>query len=160
MFVIKVVLIVSLLLVFYQDIKERLVYWFLFPIIAVCSGTLLYNTMYPEAFKTTLIINLGFVSFLIFVVFSYSRLKLKTSMTETFGLGDVLLFFALAFTFSSVSFIILFVFGLVFALILHLLVKRRTTVHKTVPLAGYLSLFFAIGYIAHWVGILTSVYSI
>lgn len=150
----------SLLLVFYQDIKERLVYWFLFPIIAVCSGILLYNNMFLELFKTTVIINLIFVSLLIFVVYAYSKLKLKTSISKTFGLGDALLFFALAFTFSSVTFLVLFVFGLFFSLVLHLFMKGKSKENKTVPLAGYLSLFFAVSYIAHWLGILKSVYTI
>lgn len=149
----------ALLLVFYQDTKERLVYWFLFPIIAICSGILLYKSMFFELFKTTVMINLAFVSFLILVIYSYSKLKLKTSIAQTFGLGDALLFFALAFTFSSVSFLVLFVFGLVFSLVLHLFLKNRSE-HKNVPLAGYLSLFFSIAYVAHWLGILKSVYTI
>ena len=115
--------------------------------------------MFFELFKTTLIINLVFVLFLILVILIYSKYKLKTTMSQAFGLGDMLLFFALAFTFSSVSFLVLFVFGLVFSLILHLFLKSKSK-HKTVPLAGYLSLFFAITYLAHWLGILKSVYTI
>lgn len=149
----------SLLWVFYQDIKERQVYWFLFPVIALCSVILLYNNVFFELFKTTLIINLVFVLFLILVIFIYSKYKLKTTISKTFGLGDMLLFFALAFTFSSVSFLVLFVFGLVFSLILHLLIKNKSE-YKTIPLAGYLSLFFALTYGAHWLGILKSVYTI
>ena len=159
MAVVKIILIMCLLMVFYQDMKERMVYWFLFPIIAICSGILLYNNMLTEVFKTTVMINLVFVVFLITVVFAYSKLKLKTSITQTFGLGDMLLFFALAFTFSSVSFLILFVFGLIFSLVLHLFLKNKSS-HQNVPLAGYLSLFFAIVYISHWTGILKSVYTI
>lgn len=149
----------SLLWVFYQDIKDRQVYWFFFPLIALCSGILLYNNMFFELFKTTLIINLVFVLFLILVILIYSKYKLKTTMSQAFGLGDMLLFFALTFTFSSVSFLVLFVFGLVFSLVLHLFAKSKS-IHKTVPLAGYLSLFFAITYLAHWLGILKSVYTI
>ncbi len=149
----------GLLMVFYQDIKERLVYWFLFPIIALCSGILLYKNMFQELFITTLAINIAFVLFLLLVVFGYSKFKLKTSMKQTFGLGDALLFFALAFTFASVSFLILFVFGLLFSLVLHLFLKNRSNL-KTVPLAGYLCFFFAIAYITHWLGILKSVYTI
>jgi hypothetical protein len=144
-------------MVFYQDIKERLVYWFLFPIIAICSGVLFYNNVIPELFKTSLIINVCFVIFLIFIVFAYSKLKLRTSISETFGLGDGLLFIALAFTFSSISFLVVFVFGLIFSLIMHLFLKNRSE-HKNVPLAGYLSMFFAITYMANWFGVIKSVY--
>lgn len=146
-------------MVFLQDIKERLVYWFLFPIIAMCSGVLLYQNTFWELFYTTIFINLAFVSILIGVVFLYSKLKLKTALSNTFGLGDGLLFLALVFSFSSVTFLILFVFGLVFSLVLHLFLKRNKK-QETVPLAGYLSLFFVIAYISHWAGVLKSVYTI
>lgn len=146
-------------MVLYQDIKERQVYWFLFPIVALCSGILLYQNTFFQFFYTTIIINLVFVGLLIGVIYLYSKLKLKTSLSNTFGLGDGLLFLALAFSFSSVSFLILFVFGLVFSFVLHLFLKQRTK-QETVPLAGYLSLFFAIAYISHWTSILKSVYTI
>jgi hypothetical protein len=64
---------------------------------------------------------------------------------------------ALAFTFSSVSFLIVFVFGLIFSLVMHLSLKNRSE-HKNVPLAGYLSMFFAITYMANWFGVIKSVY--
>lgn len=146
-------------MVLLQDIKERKVYWFLFPIIALCSSVLLYQNTFWELFYATILINLAFVCVLIGVVFLYSKLKLKTALSSTFGLGDGLLFLALIFSFSSVSFFILFVFGLVFSLVLHLFLKRKTK-QETVPLAGYLSLFFVIAYVSHWVGILNAVYTI
>jgi len=149
----------SLLWVFYQDIKERQVFWFLFPVIAFCSGSLLHTNLFFELFKTTLIINLAFVLFLILVILIYSKYKLKTPISKTFGMGDMLLFLALTFTFSSVSFLVLFVFGLIFSLILHVLIKSKSE-YKTVPLAGYLSLFFALTYVTYWLGILKLVYTI
>ncbi len=146
-------------MVLIQDIKERQVYWFLFPMIGLLSGVLLYQNLFPDLFYKTVLLNLAFVGILIAVVFLYSKLRLKTSVLNTFGLGDGLLFLALAFSFSSISFIILFVFGLVFSLVLHLVLKRKSK-QTTVPLAGYLSLFFAITYLSHWVDILKSVYLI
>lgn len=74
-------------------------------------------------------------------------------------MGDALLFFALAFSFSSVSYLILFVFGLLFSLTLHLLFKHKNT-HNSVPLAGYLSLFFFLAYLGHWIGFLPYLYTI
>jgi hypothetical protein len=146
-------------MVLFQDIKERQVYWFLFPIIGLCAGILLYQNMFLQLFYTTVLMNLAFILVLIGVVYLYSKLKLKTSISETFGLGDGLLFLALVFSFSSISFIILFVFGLIFSLLLHMVLKKRSK-HQTVPLAGYLSLFFSIAYLSHWAGILESVYTI
>jgi len=146
-------------MVFIQDKKDREVYWFLFPIIALTSGILLYNNLLPELFYITLIINICFVLILLAVVFFYSKFKLKTTMGSTFGLGDTLLFFALAFTFSSVSFLVLFVFGLLFSLLVHIIFKKNSK-YKTVPLAGYLSLFFIIVYLSYWLGITPNIYTI
>jgi hypothetical protein len=153
MHIIKVVLLLALIMVFLQDLKERQVYWFLFPLIAICSGIILYRQMFSELFLITLIINIAFVLILLSSVVLYSNLKMKQSITKTFGLGDGLLFLALAFTFPSVTFLILFVFGLIFSLIIHLFSKNQAK-STTVPLAGYLSLFFAIAYLGNWVGLL------
>lgn len=157
MLFIQIILIVIFLLIFYQDIKDRQVYWFLFPIVAILTGILSYMNIYQDFYLISIGINMTFVAFLISIVFLYSKYKLKTEMGNTFGLGDLLLFIALAFTFASVSFIILFVFGLIFSLILHLLLKNKSKL-KSVPLAGYMSLFFSVAYISHWLGFLTTVY--
>ncbi|WP_218841523.1 hypothetical protein [Winogradskyella undariae] len=159
MVIIKIILIVALIMVFIQDRKDREVYWFLFPIIAFASGVLLYNRMQPELFFITSIINMLFIIILFTVVFLYSKFKLRTSITNTFGLGDGLLFMALAFTFSSVSFMILFVFGLIFSLLIHVIFKKKSK-YKTVPLAGYLSLFFMIIYLSYWLDITPNIYTI
>lgn len=156
---IKIVLIASFTLVFYQDLKERKVFWFLFPIIAVSSAFLMYSNMFETLFLTTIILNVSLIILLLLTVFIYAKLKLKTALSKTFGLGDGLLFFALAFTFSSISFFILFVFGLIFSLLLHLFFKSSSK-FETVPLAGYLSFFFALSYLASWSGILTNLYTV
>lgn len=157
MLALRVLLLLALIIVFLQDIKERQVYWFLFPIIAICSGILLYMQMFLELFYTTLIINIAFVLVLLSIVVLYSNLKMKQSITKTFGLGDGLLFLALAFTFPSITFLILFVFGLLFSLVIHLF-SNKLSKFPTVPLAGYLSLFFAIIYLGHWIGFLNFLY--
>ena len=143
--------------VFWQDVKSRQVFWFWFPIIAICCGVLLYQNISLELLFTTLVINLLFVSMLLLVVLGYSKFKLKTHIKHTFGLGDAILFIALTFSFTSVSFIVLFVFGLLCALVLHLALKHKSK-HHTVPLAGYLSLFFGLAYLSHWLGFLSMIY--
>ncbi len=157
MLFIKIILISIFILILYQDIKDRKVFWFLFPMVAILSGILSFKNIYEDYFLITISTNMIFVAFLIAFVFMYSKYKLKAQLSETFGLGDLLLFIALAFTFASVSFIVLFVFGLVFSLLLYLLLKNRSK-HKTVPLAGYMSLFFAIAYTSHWIGYLPTLY--
>lgn len=159
MIMVKILLVLSLFMVFLQDFKERQVYWFLFPIIGILSGLLFYRSTLPELFYASIIVNTVFVSLLIFILFIYSKFKLKTRFFSAIGLGDLFLFLVLSVSFSSVSFVVIFTGALIFSLILHLLL---TKVNKTitVPLAGYISLFFLISYVCHWAGFINAVYTI
>jgi hypothetical protein len=69
MAIIKMALITALIMVFIQDGKDREVYGFLFPIIGLSSGILLYTNMMSQLFYLTLVINLLFVVILLAVVF-------------------------------------------------------------------------------------------
>lgn len=155
---IKIILILCLGVILYQDIKERQVYWFLFPISALCFGALFYFNTLQELFYMSILINLIFVGLLLLIVYVYTKIKLKTTFNNVFGLGDMLLFFGLSLSFSSVSFIVIFISALIFSLVLHFLVKRQSM--TTVPLAGYMSLFFGLTYVAYWFGFINSLYSI
>lgn len=147
MWFVKSLLVVTFVIIFIQDYKSRLVYWFLYPLIGVFSFLIQisYNTIYSSLINS--LMNLAFVGFILITCYSYSKLKLKQSfLKEVFGLGDVLFLLAICFSFSTVSFLILFVFGLFFSLVLHLILKKSSK-DESVPLAGYLSLFFGVIYI-------------
>ena len=148
-----------LLSIFYQDLKERMVYWPLFLLVAISCGFLHYKNTYFEIFTISVLMNLVFISILLGVVYLYSNFKLKVGLNESIGIGDILLFVALSFSFSTISFIVIFVFSLIFSLALHLILKKRMT-NKTVALAGNMSLFFALTYISYWLGFINSVYNI
>ncbi len=157
MLLLKIILILALSFILYQDIKERQVYWFLFPLIGFCAGLLFFFETLRELFFTSVLLNLIFVSILLFVVFLYTKFKLKKTLNNSFGLGDILFFFAISVSFSTVSFITIFSCSLFFSLLIHLIIKSKNT---TVPLAGYMSLFFGITYLGFWCGIINSVYQI
>ena len=159
MVILKILLISTLGFIFYQDIKERAVYWFLFPVFGLCGAVLFYNNTLPELFYVSILMNSIFISLLLLVVFLYSKLKLKSNFFDAIGLGDVLLFLGLVFSFSTVSFLIIFVFSLLFALLLHVFIKQYSKL-KSVPLAGYISLFFALAYLSHWSGVTSSLYAL
>jgi len=146
MWILKLLLVGVFLLVFVQDSKDRQVYWFLYPIIGILVFILQIEkiSFYPAFINGGF--NLGFVFLLILVCFLYAKLKLKQPLLkEVFGLGDILFFIAIAFSFSIVSFLVLFVFALLFSLLLHLALKHRQT-NKNVPLAGNMALFFGVVY--------------
>ena len=68
------------------------------------------------------------------------------------------LFCTLAIALTLMTFMIVFVFGLVGSLLLHLVLKKSKS--ESVPLAGYMSVFFAFVYAAHWMGFLTPAYTL
>lgn len=155
--IIKITLIGVLLLIFWQDVKDREVYWFLFPLMAVCAGILHFLNISPITAMLNITINMIIVAVLLLSVFLYSNYRLKLHFFEAIGLGDVLLFLGLSMTFSTISFVIILVFGLLFSLITFLSVKKRAK-FKVVPLAGYLSLFFCLTYLADWLDIIHNLY--
>lgn len=156
---IRFFLMVLFLVVFFQDVKERKVYWFLLVLLGLGCGILHYKNTLPMLFLTAAALNLLFVSILLLFVFLYSRFKLKTGIENAMGSGDILLFFCLSFSFATVSFMVVLISALIFSLVLHLLLKKKRT-FETVPLAGYMSLFFAVTYMAHWLGLVEAVYKI
>lgn len=159
MIFIKTILILTFLLIFYQDLKERLVWWFLFPIIGLTTGILYTDQTSIELFSYNILLNIFFVLLLLLIIFIYAKMKLKVRFKETIGLGDILLFIALTCSFSIISFIVLFIFSLILSLALHLILSKMDS-QKSVPLAGYMSLFFAIVYLANWSGLTTNLYSL
>jgi len=159
MLIIKLILITAFLIVFLQDYKERQVYWFMFLIVGCLSGFLFYKSTLPELFITSVLLNIGFVGVLVFVMYLYAKLKLRTNLLSTIGLGDLFLFLALAVSFSTISFIVIFISSLIFSLLVHLYVSKHKKM-ETVPLAGYMSLFFLMSYMFHWSGFVNVVYTL
>ena len=151
MWFVQLLLLLTFLIVFIQDYRLRLVYWFLYPLIGIfCFWIQMsHNTLIATLINSS--VNLFFVGFILVTCYGYTKLKLKQDfLKEVFGLGDLLFFVVICFSFSTVSFLILFVFGLFFSLLLHLIVKKGST-NETVPLAGYLSLFFGVIYVISFI---------
>lgn len=142
----KGLLIITFLVIFWQDTKDRLVYWFLYPLTGCLAIVIqVLQIGYVPALINS-VINLVFVLLLVSVSYIYSKIIMKKQFVNgSIGLGDILIFVFLCFTFATVAFFILFVFALMFSLILHLSFKKKS-IHNNVPLAGYLAVFFAAVY--------------
>lgn len=147
MWFLKILLITIFFLILFQDCKDRKVYWFLYPIVGVLVFVLQMEVVPISSVLVNASLNLIFIFILLSVCYLYAAVKLKKPLLkEVFGLGDVLFFIFIAFSFSIISFFVLFVFSLLFSLLLHFVLQHRQT-EKTVPLAGYMSLFFGVVYV-------------
>lgn len=144
MWYLKLLLVFVFAIVLYQDYKDRLVYWFLYPVIGILAFVIQLYTVPAKAAIFNLAVNLVFVSLILGVSFLYTKFR-NLKFINTIGIGDILFFIFITGTFSILSFLVLFVFALFFSLILHLVLSTKKEV-QTVPLAGYMSLFFGVVY--------------
>jgi hypothetical protein len=143
MWLLKTILMVLFFTILYQDCKERLVHWFLYPAVGLLAFAVQYALVPLSSVLLNVGVNLIVVSLVLLTSYGYSRIR-KIKFNEAFGIGDVLFFVFITSTFSVISFVVLFVFALLFSLILHVIVSKSQ--EETVPLAGYMSLFFGCVY--------------
>lgn len=145
----KIILITIFGVIFWQDYKERLVYWYLYPFVGILGFSIqLFFTDISLIFVNSSV-NLCLVVTMLLILWVYSKLILKQNLiNKGIGIGDVLFFVFLSFCFSIISFFVLFVFSLLFSLILYLILIRAKTKMETIPLAGFMSLFFVAVYVS------------
>lgn len=99
------------------------------------------------------------IGILLLVIYLYAKIIMKRAFFETIGLGDLLLFIALAFSFSPATFMILFVFSILFSLLFYLIILKNNKT-QTIPLAGTISLFFSLILLINWIGFYDTLYLI
>lgn len=128
---------VVLAVIIYQDITSRAVYWFLFPLLALVLGGL-FLKYYPEpsAILHAILLNGILVSIILITLFLYTKLIAgQKFLNHSFGMGDLLLFYALCVGFPTVTFVFLLATCLAFSLITFTALKSKLK-DKSVPLAG------------------------
>ena len=154
----KVILLSSLSIIFYQDIKYRAVWWFLFPAFLVSAGFLYFLNSPVEIMLLNFGLNLLVLTLILSISFLYARFKMKVLFfKEAFGIGDLFFFLGLTVAFPTLSFIVILVFCLIFSLILHLFLAHNS--QQTVPLAGYASFFLILVYLSNWFLFYNNIYT-
>lgn len=128
-------------LITFQDLKERMVYWVLFPILGALLGVLYIHHSTMGHFYTFSLMNIVLVTTIVSILYLYTRFIARMRfLNVSFGLGDLLFFYALALGFPTYTFIILFVSAILFSLLVFLISKSNNEM-KTIPLAGLMGLF-------------------
>ncbi len=138
----KVVACGVLVCIFYQDLKEREVFWFLFPLLAFSLAIVHYlNVDESLIFGYFVLLNTLLVTGIVLLLFLIHKLWIqKPFLNHSFGLGDLLFFYAFAMGFPTMTFVVLFANSLLFSLVVYLFMKKYRQVN-TVPLAGLMGLF-------------------
>jgi len=97
-------------------------------------STLFFKTTPWPVYGVNIGVNVGIVAFVIGIVYAYTAVRLKLNFwEEAFGLGDALFFLVFAISFPIASFIVLFVAGLFFSLVMGLYFRFKNkafTIHN------------------------------
>lgn len=139
-------LILVLLIIVYQDLKQRTIHVALPVITFILALVINYFTF--ELSSTDALLNLAFIAFNIIVLIIYFSIKSKkivNPIDTAIGLGDIVFFIAITPLFTLRPFVLFFIFGLVFSLLMHLIGNIVREI-KTIPLAGYFAMFL-VGYV-------------
>jgi len=142
--ILKMLTIIGFITIAYQDIKDRMVYWVLFPII----GILLSSLYFKQSEFINFIINIGsniiIVGIIMLLLWIYTKvLRRQDFLNVSLGLGDILFLCAFALGFPTVTFIVLLASCLCFS-VLAFVVLNYFVNARTVPLAGFMCLFLSI----------------
>ncbi|MDB5134663.1 MAG: hypothetical protein JWP37_1266 [Mucilaginibacter sp.] len=142
------------MLIFFQDIRSRSVYWVLFPLL---TGLLILIRIRHQGFFQfwqPALINLGFVIVQLFILTIYFSIKNKKWINVTsqlLGWGDILFLLSIAVYLSVLNFLFFYITSLVGILALWLtwqVVSAKK--NKYIPLAGLQSLIFIVFLASDW----------
>ena len=145
------VLISVLIYVFIQDFKSRSVHVLQLTGIFLMALVINYNAtdlnLVDMGYNTVFIL----INILALVLYFSIKNRSFTNPIDThIGLGDIVFFLVITPLFDFRSFILFFIFGLLFSLILYIGINWFKQM-KTIPLAGCLSLFLIIHLMdKHW----------
>ncbi|GAA4272067.1 hypothetical protein U6A24_11210 [Aquimarina gracilis] len=123
----------------YQDIKYRHIHIAL-PILVFVVAIYINIERFElyEVLKSIGFIAINFAA--ITAYFSFKTSKLQNPFKDYIGIGDLVFLIAVTPMFSFRNFMLFFISGMIVSLLLYVLFQKQST-NKTIPLAGYLSLY-------------------
>lgn len=131
------------MMVLFQDIKDRSIHVILPICILVLCLLVNYNSTnlsLKDIFYNIVFIGINTLGLIIY--FSIKTKSFVNPIDQFIGLGDIVFFIAITPLFNLKDFMLFFIVGLIFSLMVHsICILYKST--KTIPLAGYLSLFLA-----------------
>jgi uncharacterized membrane protein YdjX (TVP38/TMEM64 family) len=91
--------------------------------------------------KSLAFIGINFIS--IVAYFSIKKSKLQNPFKQYIGIGDLVFLIAVIPLFSFRNYMLFFISGMIFSLVLYAVFQNKGE-QKTIPLAGYLSLYIIV----------------
>jgi hypothetical protein len=152
MLILNFLLIAILLIVSYQDFKQRAISWWLIPLLGILF--VVNGLLYVSINKLFIyfLLNTSFLLFQIIILsvyFSVKNKKLVNIINTYIGVGDILFLFVLCAFFAPYYFILFHVLGLFLVLLVYItLILFKKDTSKLIPLAGSLALVLVLLIIA------------
>jgi hypothetical protein len=148
MLYLKILLLLILVFILYQDLRYQAVSWIFF--VVGLALTLIISI--KENYLTDLIvnstINFLFILFQLGVIYLFTWIKFKRRKNifkSVFGLGDFLFLIMIIPLFSPLNFVMFFIASIIFTLFVYTILRSIKIYKKNrVPLAGLQSLFLFI----------------
>lgn len=137
---------IVLLAIVIQDIKYRAIH-FMLPVL-LCIVAVIRFFMFENNPKELIgtVVFLGLVLIGLFVYISVKEKKILNPVDTFIGMGDLVFFIAIMPLFFSTAYILFFCSGMLFSVFCHVLFTKNKAAH--VPLAGYLSVYLILVFIA------------
>ncbi|MEP0266057.1 hypothetical protein [Dokdonia sp.] len=138
-------ILIILIVIIYQDLKYRVLdLKYAVILLLLCIW---YNSIHPILdYKNTFLIT-GFILVNVMCLtlyFSAKKRQFINPIDSKIGLGDIVFFVVIAPLFYLKAYILFFITGLLFSLLLYGVVIRFREKQKTIPLAGYLSIYLGL----------------
>ena len=138
-FILVSILFVSFGTMLYQDIKYRHIHISL-PILVFAIATYMnrYQIEILDILKVVLFLGVNFLCITLY--YSVKKSKLQNPFNSQIGIGDLLFLVGVVPLFSFRNYVLFFITGMIFTLLLFVVFSHRYT-NEYIPLAGYLSLY-------------------
>jgi len=139
------VLLFCLLLMVFQDWKNRMIHVAL-PVVVFVLSLLQVKQDYGATVWTITAYNVAFFGITFVGLIGYMSWKNKGFLNpfeHYFGLGDLLFYLAITPLFLLKNYVVYFIGSMLFSILLQLTLKKRMK-HQTVPLAGFASLLLVV----------------
>jgi hypothetical protein len=137
----------ALITISIQDFIQRLIWWFLFPIAAICF--VLYQILNPQIKLDIDVIFLNMEIIVLMIIIAYlltkhNKYSGRYTFFEGIGIGDILMIIISATLFSSINFLIFLLASFILSLTIGLILSFVKKADHSIPLAGVLSIVLLI----------------
>ena len=154
MFIVRLIILVLLAVVLFQDLKSRSVLWVIFPLLSI---VLIINRILQHETNGTIVVATGynliflFLQLILLTLYFSARNKKWINITEgMLGWGDILFLAVIAVYCSTLNFILFYIVSLILVVMIWMALQVFSQTSRQVPLAGLQAAMFTLLLVTDW----------